>query len=114
MKASAVFKICSSIVLAAGLLWWSLPISVKRRAEVARGEELNSRLARYQHQHGALPATADWTALMQTGFTPDELERGYPQYSRLADTTYQLVYLEGFDGPYLLWNSQEQKWKEGF
>jgi hypothetical protein len=37
-----------SIALAAGLLWWALPLSVKRAADVARGRALSQRIEQYQ------------------------------------------------------------------
>ena len=103
-----------SIALAAGLLWWSLPLSVKRAADVSRGQALSQRLARYQQQHAALPATDDWVALKQVGFTAEEMERASPQYTKLNSTAYQLVFVSGFDGPYLMWDSRQGQWLESF
>jgi hypothetical protein len=103
-----------SIALAAGLLWWNLPLSVKRAADIARGWVLSQRIAQYQQQHAALPATGDWVALKQIGFTLEEMERAKPQYTRLDSAAYQLVFVSGFDGPYLMWNSTQGQWKEGF
>ena len=101
-----------SIALAAGLLWWSLPLSIKRAAEVARGRALSQRITQYQQQHAALPASDDWVALKQIGFTEDEVERASPQYAKLDEAAYELVFVSGFDGPYLVWNSRQGQWKE--
>lgn len=103
-----------SIALAAGLLWWGLPLSVKRAADIARGRALSQRIAHYQQQHAALPASEDWGALAQIGFTKEEMERANPQYTKLDDATYELIFVSGFDGPYLLWNSRQGQWQEGF
>jgi ABC-type transport system involved in cytochrome bd biosynthesis fused ATPase/permease subunit len=101
-----------SIALAAGLVWWSLPLSAKRAAEVARGRALSQRIAQYQQQHAALPASDDWAALRQIGFTEEEMERANPQYTKLDEAAYELVFVAGFDGPYLMWNSRQGQWKE--
>jgi len=103
-----------SIAFAAALVWWALPLSVKRAADVARGQALSQRIQQYQQQHAALPASDDWVALQQIGFTAAEMERASPQYTRLDSTAYQLVFVSGFDGPYLMWNSRQGQWMESF
>ena len=57
-----------------------------------------------------LPETNEWNKLIELGFK----QRGdllIPDYQKLNDTAYQIVYLEGFDGPYLNWNSFDKEWK---
>lgn len=103
-----------SIALVAGLLWWSLPFSIKRATDVVRGRALSQRIKQYQQQHAALPASDDWVALKQIGFTEEEMERANPQYIRLDSADYQVVFVSGFDGPYLMWNSRQGHWQEGF
>jgi len=114
-SADSIFKKGSllglSVALAAGLLWWSLPLAITRSTDIARGEELSHRLEDYYTQHKTMPTTDDWPVLRQLGFTERELESAYPQYRKINDVTYELIFVEGFDGPYLMWNSSEREWK---
>jgi len=34
-----------------------------------------------------------------------------PDYSKDEEDNYEIVFLEGFDGPYLIWSSKDKKWK---
>jgi hypothetical protein len=114
---SRILKLSSvslGVALIAGLLWLSLPVSVIRYADTRRGEELSFRLEEYQRKHKSLPLDSDWHTLRQIGFTNAEIERAYPEYVKLDSTTYQLVFVKGFDGPYLMWNSSGRKWKNSF
>ncbi len=88
---------------------WKLPISVSRYSDIKFGNEMIRKVKEYRKQHG-LPETNDWQLLRKLGFK----QRGdllIPDYQKLNDTTFELVYLEGFDGPYLIWNSAEKHWK---
>jgi hypothetical protein len=90
-------------------VWLNLPVAVKRCSDIKFGNDLISNIYEYKKQHG-LPATNDWKTLTQLGFK----QRGdllIPDYQKLSETTFELVYLEGFDGPYLLWNSLDKQWK---
>ncbi len=103
-----------SVALAAGVAWWLLPISTTNYAEVSRGNVLRQRLGSYFSQHHALHDDDAWQQLIQVGFTSQELEKAYPEYHKLDDDAYELLFVEGVDGPYLTWNSWERKWKKGF
>jgi len=37
-----------------------------------------------------------------------------PSYETDGNDEYEIIFLEGFDGPYLMWNSNENKWKIDF
>lgn len=37
-----------------------------------------------------------------------------PAYSKISDSEFELIYLEGFDGPYLIYGSKSGDWKMGF
>jgi hypothetical protein len=66
----------------------------------------------YKNQHG-LPHTNDWTVLKQLGFKFHN-QVVIPDYQKINDTTYELIYIEGFDGPYLFWSSHTKQWKLGY
>ncbi len=92
-------------------IWWNLLVTIKRRVDVKFGNELISKIKQYKKQVGQLPNTNDWKALKQLGFK-DKGDFFVPNYQKLNDTAFELAYLEGFDGPYLLWNSYSKQWKK--
>lgn len=91
-------------------IWWKLPVTINRRSDMKLGDKVISSIERYRKQHG-LPPTNDWQTLKQLGFK-DKGDFFTPYYQKINDTTYELVFLAGFDGPYLLWNSNDKRWKE--
>jgi hypothetical protein len=113
----SIFKTGSMLLLGsaltAGIFWWALPLSVTRYQDIARGNTLSQQLDSYYRQQQALPNTGNWPKLKQIGFSTEELKKAYPEYRKISNTTYELTFVKGFDGPYLMWNSQERKWKMG-
>ena len=91
-------------------IWWKLPVTINRSSDIKLGDKVISSIERYRNQHG-LPATDDWQTLKQFGFN-DKGDFFIPDYQKINDTTYELVFLAGFDGPYLLWTSNDKRWKE--
>ena len=102
------------MALAAAVAWWLLPLSVTHYAEVRRGNALRQQLDGYFSQNHTLPEDGAWQQLKQIGFTSQELERAYPEYHKIDDAAYELLFVKGFDGPYLTWNSWERRWKKGY
>ncbi len=37
-----------------------------------------------------------------------------PSYETNGNDEFEIIFLEGFDGTYLMWNSKEKKWKISF
>jgi len=98
------------LIIASYFVWWILPVTINRRSDIEFGNERIAKIEGYKQKHG-LPETNDWRTLKQLGFK----QRGdllIPDYQKLNDTAYQLVYLEGFDGPYLLWNTYDKTWQK--
>jgi hypothetical protein len=114
---SSIFKTGSklglSMALIAGLAWWALPTSITRYTDVTRGNALSHKIDNYYQQHQNLPNTGDWQKLNRMGFSTEELNKAYPEYRKVSDTAYELTFVEGFDGPYLMWSSKERQWKMG-
>ena len=92
------------------ILWWNLPLRINRYADIDLGNQLIHNIEIYKNQHGKLPTPGDWEALKRLGFQFED-EVVTPEYQSVNDSTYELIFVEGFDGPYLLWNSQEKNWK---
>jgi hypothetical protein len=89
-----------------------LPLSITRRSDIKLGEQIIKNIEGYQKQNG-LPNNDDWETLRTLGFK-DKGDFLQPEYRKLNENEFELVYVENFDGPYLMWNSLERKWKKGF
>ena len=98
------------LTIAGYFIWWKLPVTINRSSDIKLGEKVITNIENYRKQYG-LPPTNDWQTLKELGFK-DHTDFFKPDYHKTNDTTYELVFLEGFDGPYLLWNSIDKLWKE--
>ena len=97
------------LVVSVWIIWRRLPVTITRRSDIKFGDELIAKIEQRKKLHG-LPGTDDWPTLKQLGFK-DAGDFFIPAYQKINDTTFELVYLEGFDGPYLIWNSNNKQWK---
>lgn len=109
-----IFAIITFLVILAGIyiIWWNLPLTVIRSTDVKLGEEIINKIENHKKTNG-LPDNQDWETLRSFGFR-DKIDFLQPEYNRIDSETFELIYIEGFDGPYLMWNSKERIWKEGY
>jgi hypothetical protein len=107
-----IFVIILIIVLLIPILWIGynkLPNEITRRKDIKFGNELIVKIQNYQIKYSQLPSTDDWEILEQIGFKTEMLGTD-PSYQKISDDEYELIYIEGFDAPYLLYNSKSKKW----
>lgn len=86
-------------------------VAVDKSRKIALGEKIIENLDHYSARNG-LPRNDDYPTLQKLGFS-DNADYFEPEYSRLGNDAYELIFIEGFDGPYLMWNSEERIWKIG-
>ncbi len=96
------------------VIWINLPVKYNRCHDIKVGNELVQKIEKFRVDSNKLPDYADWATLKSIGFSDESLQNANPEYQRINDSVYELVFVLGFDGPYLLWNSKEQIWKEDF
>jgi len=111
-----VLKILISIFILSILLvvvYCNLPLEVKRKSEIELGNSLIKNIYTYQIKYNKLPDNNDSQTLKKLGFTMDMLGTK-PSYETNLKGEFEIVFLEGFDGPYLLWNSKLKKWKMSY
>lgn len=72
------------------------------------GNQIIENIENYRKNSYKLPENNDWQTLEKLGLKKDEAAN--PVYTSDKNGNYELVYFEGFDGPYLMWNSTEKKW----
>ena len=113
MKKALIISISIIILIILSItVYWNLPIEVTRKSDIKLGNELIEKIEDYKKSNGKLPETNDWQTLEKLGLQKDKVEK--PVYTKDQNGNYELVYIDGFDGPYLLWNSQEKKWTIDF
>lgn len=109
-----VLGILTIIILTIGgyLLWWNLPLTINRKTDIKLGEQIIKKIETYKSENG-LPDNNDWETLRKFGFR-DKIDFLQPEYRKLDNSNFELIFIEGFDGPYLMWTSTERIWKEGY
>ena len=111
MKKSIVgFLILTIFLIGSITIYWNLPFEITRKSDIKFGNSIIENIEKYKKQNNKLPFENDWKTLEKLGFKTEELGTK-PSYETDDKGNYQLIYLEGFDGPYLMWNSTEKKWK---
>jgi hypothetical protein len=91
-------------------IYWKLPFELTRKEDIKLGNLLIENITDYQIKYNKLPEDNDWETLEKLGFKLDMLGTN-PSYETNPKGEFELVFLEGFDGPYLIWNSKVKKWK---
>ena len=108
MKFLKIFLISLIIIISFYFIWRNLPLSVSRRSDIKFGNQLVSNLKEYKNANGHYPAEGDWSVLESLKFKMTEGTQ--PEYKRLNDSVFELYFIEGFDGPYLTYNSISDDW----
>lgn len=93
-------------------IYWNLPIEITRNSDIEFGNKIIQNIENYQKTNHQLPSDNDWQTLEKLGLKKDESEK--LSYTSDENGNYELVYLDSFDGPYLIWNSKERKWTIDF
>lgn len=93
-------------------IWLKLPVKFNRIQDINKGNYLIEKIENYRIKTKKLPDENDWEVLKELGFKEKDLETSNPEYSEINDSIYELIFIEGFDGPYLLWNSNDKIWKK--
>lgn len=107
----ALLIIVSTLILAviSITIYWNLPIEITRKSDIKEGNQIIQNIETYQKISRKLPENDDWKTLKKLGFNLED-SVSYLDYKTDNKGNYELTYLEGFDGPYLTWNSKERKW----
>ena len=94
-------------------IYWNLPIEITRKSDIKYGNTLIENINSYRVENNKLPENDDWKTLEKIGFKTEMLGTS-PSYETDGNDEYEIIFVEGFDGPYLMWNSNENKWKVSF
>lgn len=108
-KAFIIFTSLLLLLIISITIYWNLPIEITRKSDIEAGNKIIQNIEAYQKANGKLPESNDWETLKKLGFSLED-SVSYLSYATDHQGNFELAYLEGFDGPYLLWNSKERKW----
>ena len=108
-KGIKIFGLGIIAIIILYLIWIKLPFTINRHSDIKLGNKIIEQIETFKKSNG-LPESNDWLALKKFGFI-DHLDFLEPEYQKLNDNEYQLIFIEGFDGPYLMWTSKDKKWK---
>ena len=108
-KGIITFGIIILLTIIFYVTWLNLPVAINRYSDIKFANKIIDQIDKYKITN-SLPESDDWETLKKFGFE-DHLDFFVPEYQKLNDETYELIFVEGFDGPYLLWNSKDRKWK---
>lgn len=97
------------LIIVSVTVYWNLPIEITRKNDIDTGNKIIQNIEDYQKNYGKLPDNNDYKTLKILGLKLED-SRVYLDYITDNKGNFELTYLEGFDGPYLLWNSKERKW----
>lgn len=111
-KALIIFISVIVVIILSVKIYWNLPIEIIRKSDIKFGNELIQKIENYKKTNQKLPENNDWQTLEELGFKKDEAAN--PIYTSDEHGNFELVYFEGFEGSYLMWNSQERKWTIDF
>lgn len=112
MKTSRLLIIIPACIVMLVIVYIFAPIEITRRCDIKFGNQLVEKLEKYREEHNNLPEEEDWDTFSEMGFKMAEAGTK-PVYRKLSAVEFELVYPEGFDGPYLFYNSEQKKWKTG-
>ena len=97
------------LTLISWIIYINLPVEIARKADIIYGSELTKKIDEYYEANQVLPESNDWETLEKIGFEFQDWVC-IPEYSKINETEYELIFVEGFDAPYLLYNSKTKQW----
>ena len=100
-------------LVAIPVIYLNLPFTFKHREDIKYGSRLVENLDKFYKDNQRLPDNTEHHIFDSLGFQLDNTGH-LPDYEKLNDSTYQIIFIKGFDPPYLYYKSDEKVWKYGF
>ena len=97
------------VLILSYFIYWKLPISITHHSDIKFGNSLIENITAYKDSTGHLPKNSEWHTLKKLGFKVKEVGT-IPDYTSNSNGNYEITFIEGFDGPYLSWNSIDKSW----
>ena len=113
MKKRLFYTLSLIVILVLLFICIERPNNNIENSAIYRGNQLIYAIEAYYTMYNYIPNSSDWKQLRSIGFKDNELLKSYPEYYKINDTSYQLIYVLSTPPPYLLWDSREEVWKNG-
>ena len=97
-----------ALLLLAATAYPHLPLEWRRHKDIKLGNTIAANIEQFRQTHGRLPHNTE-AELLPLGFKHNK-QGWQPNYRPDGRGGYRLIYDDGYDPPYLLWDSQEQQW----
>ncbi len=92
-------------------IYINLPAPWVYYQEIKLGNEFAANIVKYKSTYHHLPDEEDWTTLQKLN-PADNYKAWWPEYKKAGDTYFTLTFVEGFDPPYLTYDSRTKTWKK--
>lgn len=86
-----------------------LPLEIRNYSKVNFGNQIVNKIEKYKLANSTLPNNGEWKTLERLNFEMTELGTN-PEYKKINENNYKLIFVKGFDGPYLTYNSMSKSW----
>jgi hypothetical protein len=90
-------------------VWNYLPLKLRKYSDVNFGNRIVDKIEKYKLTHSTLPNDGEWKTFEKLDFEMTELGTN-PEYKKVNENNYELIFVKGFDGPYLTYNSLTKDW----
>ena len=104
-RQNLLIALCVAII-AGGWIYWDFT------AERRNAYQIVEAIENYRQTHGRLPDSSDHEVMKGLGF--ELLVGWHPDYQIIGKEIYRITILEGFDGPYWIYDSSSKRWRKGF
>jgi hypothetical protein len=108
LKIISIFFFTIFILL---VVWIKLPNSLKYYNAIELGNKFAKNIETYNKQNKQLPEEMDWETLKRLNKS-EVYETWWPTYQKSDEQNFTLTFIEGFDGPYLTYDSKTKKWEK--
>ncbi len=97
------------------IIVWNIGIMIEYNRQLSIGNEYVDNIMTYLQEHKKLPDQLDWKTLEKLnpfakGKKYDEGIASWPEYRKNGNDHFTLTFLEGFDWPYLTYDSATETW----
>jgi len=111
MKIVKTVSIISISLVGLIFVWFNLTTSILYHSEIKSGNQFIKNILKYKKQTGHLPKEDDWETLAKLN-PIKPYENFYPEYRITDQDNFYLTFIEGFDPPYLQYDTETKKWEK--